>query len=104
MKVLILLTVALALILTGCVTTGDVKDQVLIPLTDKVFMEVHDQNIRSYHIKVSKAVVLDALAIEIFGLNGVQDVIIMAYRLSVMVSPLFKWEDIEPEILKILKQ
>jgi len=90
--------------LVGCVTTGNVKDQVLMPLTDKIYMEEHDQNSRSYHMEVSDGAMLYESAIKIFSLNGVQDVKILAYQLSVLKSPLFKWESIEPEILKILRR
>ena len=98
---------ALALILgggNGC-ATGDVKkDQVLIPLTDKIYMEEHDQRGRSYHIEIDSAQQLQLFAMEIFELNGVQDVAMFPYQIVVKKSPLFKWEDIEPEVIKILKR
>ena len=104
MKHLFILSIVLALMLVGCVATGDVKDQVLIPLTDKIYMEDHDINLRSYHMEVSDGAILYESATKIFSLNGVQDVKILAYQLSVLKSPLFKWESIEPEILKILRR
>jgi len=97
----VVLAVVLALMLVGCITG---KEQVLIPLTDKIYLEEYDTNLRSYHMKIAEDVALQMFGIQIFSLNGVQDVKIMAYQISVLKSPLFKWEDIQPEILKILKQ
>ena len=101
MKRLFILAIVLALMIGGCATG---KEQVLIPLTDKISVEKHGTNLRSYHTKIAENVVLQLFAIKIFSLNGIQDVKIMAYQISVLKSPLFKWETLEPEILKILKQ
>ena len=105
MKKLFILSVALALMLAGCIASGPVKKQVLIPLTEKIYLEEHDQNGRSYHIAtLTDNAQYQAVTMRIFELNGVQDVYIFPYQIVVKKSPLFKWETIEPEVLKILKK
>jgi len=105
-KHLIIVSLILVLILAGCVTSGPVKtEQILIPLTDKIFLEKHDQNGRSYHVATfTENAQYMAAQQQIFQLNGVQDVFIFPYQVVVKKSPLFKWETIEPEILRILKK
>jgi len=101
-KLFILLLIFLV---TGCVASGSVKtEQVLTPLTGKIFMEQHDQNSRSYHMDMSNTFQAQLVAIQTYGLNGVQDVRILPYQVFVKKSPLFKWETIEPDILRILQQ
>jgi len=99
-------TIVLILILAGCALSGPAKnEQVLIPLTDKIFLEKHDQNRRSYHVATfTENAQYMAAQQQIFQLNGVQDVFIFPYQIVVKKSPLFKWETIEPDILRILKQ
>ena len=105
MKRLFLLTIALAL-MVGCIASGSVKnEQILIPLTDKIFLEKHDQNGRSYHIAAFTGnAQYQAAHMRIYELNGVQDVYIFPYQIVVKISPLFNWETIEPEILRILQK
>ena len=105
MKKRFILSVILALTLAGCIASGPVKKQVLIPLTDKIFMEDHGMGGRSYHMATfAELTQYEAARALIFELNGVQDVYIFPYQIVVKKSPLFKWETIEPEVLKILKK
>ena len=102
---LFILSVILALMVAGCIASGAVKkEQILTPLSDRLFMEVHDQNGRSYHLPTfTTQVQYMAAEKALYELDGVQSVYILPYQIVVKKSPLFKWETIEPEILKILK-
>ena len=103
-KHLFILSIVLAL-MVGCVASGPVKtEQILTPLTNKIFLEKHDQNGRSYHVQISENVLLQAMAINIYELNGVQNVRMFPYQIFVKKSPLYNWKIIEPEILRILKK
>jgi len=105
-KHLIIVSLVLVLLLAGCVTSGPVKNErVLIKLTDKIFMEEHNLSVRSYHTPDMIENIQYQIAYKrIFNINGVQNVAVVPYQIAVTKSPLFKWETIEPEILRILKQ
>ena len=104
-KHLFILSVVLALMLAGCVASGPVKkDQTLTPLTDKIYLEEHDQNFRSYHMEMADDFKTEVISMEIYSLNGIQDVAVIPYQVIVKKSPFYKWKTIEPEILRILKQ
>ena len=106
MKKLFILFITLVLILIGCITSGPTKkEHILTPLTNKVFMEKHSQNGRSYHIATfTDNIQYKTVQMQIYELNGVQSVYILPYQIIVKISPLFKWEVIELEILRILEK
>lgn len=68
-------------------------------------MEEHNPSVRSYHTPgLVENVQYQAIMMLIFSINGVQDVAAIPYQIAVTKSPLFKWDNIQPEVLKILKQ
>ena len=98
-----IIILAALFILAGC-AAGAMKDQVLIPMGDKIFLEIHEEKIRSYHITMDRHGQLQLLANAVFEEPGVQAVTFMPYQITVKISPLFKWEDVQPKVLKILKR
>jgi len=101
---LFILSVILAL-MVGCATgPTTATDQVLVDMGNKIFMERHDKNGRSYHMPaLTTQIQYVAAEKTLYELDGVQSVYILPYQIVVKISPLFKWDFIEPEILKILK-
>lgn len=92
--------------MVGCATGPVTKatDQVLVDMGNKIFMEQHNKNGRSYHMPaLTTQTQYMAAEKTLYELDGVQSVYILPYQIVVKISPLFKWDFIEPEILKILK-
>ena len=102
MKVKILIILILFLIL-GCVSSSIKNNKNLIPLTNKIYLENHNENNRSYHMKMDFNFEVNSIIFQIYNLNGVQSVQIIPYQIDIRKSPLFKWDDIEKNILIILK-
>jgi len=103
MKIKFLIILILILILLGCVSSPIKNNKNLIPLTNKIYLEVHDENNRSYHMKMDFNFEVNSIIFQIYNLNGVQSVQIIPYQIDIRKSPLFKWDDIEKNILIILK-
>lgn len=89
--------------IVGCQTTQVKTERTLNKLTEKVYVEYHNADTRSYHLDMGINYPLGGNQILIYDIVGVQIVHSAPYQFVVTKSPLFKWDKIEAEILKILR-
>jgi len=104
-KIKKILIIVLSILILGCTAVKEdpLVETELIPCSEEIWVEKADANTRVYHFKEAGGTALTLMSMNVFQINGVVLCQPVAYKLVVVRSPLFSWDDIECEIIRIIQ-